>query len=114
MAGFKTAYLQREVYYDATVATDLEVGDLVAVTEASGTTPANVTKVTSLAAATHIVAQSDASLAPNQHVETELGRYDYWNYNTVAASTTEWKHVALYTIIDPTDVVIDTSRGETA
>lgn len=112
MAHFKTAYLQREVYYDATVAEELEIGDLVAVTEASGDTPASVTKVTSLASATHIVAQSDASLYPNDGVPTELGRYDYWNYNTVAASTTEWKHVALYKIIDTNDIVLD--DGETA
>lgn len=103
-AKFKTAYLQREIYVDATVTTDLEVLEMVTVTPPSGDTPASIAPATSPDTATHIIAQSDISATPYEHVPTELGRYDTWNYQTVAAST-EWKHVALYKIYDLDDLV---------
>lgn len=138
MASFKTAYLQREVELDvgvqATVQTDpwagvtarkadpdattvVMVGDLVSYTAASGTTPAFIKRVLSLASADYIVAQSDQTMEYG-HVPVENRDYRYnpivnGTQATVAANGPV-KKVALFKIVNPDDVIINTANGETA
>lgn len=104
MASFKTAYLQRELVFDAAVkgdnvyadtnvipaaasamdarkqATDTTVvivRDLVKYTPATTTVPGYIERVLSLADATHIVAQSDITLEYG-HVPVENRDYRYF------------------------------------
>lgn len=103
MAHFKTAYGQREIILDATVAVDMNVGDLVKVTfDASGY--AAVAKATGLSDATHIIAQSDMTMIHNKAVPVEHRDYKY--NPKVAASTTAKKKVAVFAIIDKNDVIV--------
>lgn len=102
-AHFKTAYLQREVVMDVKVATELKVGALCSYAAATGSTPATITGVETVAAAHYIVAQSDMTLEYG-HVPVENRNYAY--SNVVAASTAP-KRVALFKIIDPDDVELD-------
>lgn len=113
MASFKTAYLQREVNLDLDVvgSTALKVGDLVVVTPETTTVQGYMKKATSLAQATHMIAQSDQTLAYGHvPVENRDYRYDPSVAVTVAsnpaAKTSTWKHVALYEIIDKNDVIL--------
>lgn len=111
MAGFKTAYLQREVWLDLDVVGDCKVGDCVKVTAETATVQGYMQK-SSFANATHIVAQSDQTLAYGHvPVENRDYRYDPTVKQTVATAptgkTTTWKHVALYKIINKDDVVLD-------
>lgn len=110
LGEFKTAYLQREVYVDATVTEDLVVNQLVVLTPKSGSTPASISAASTAKEATHILAQSDVTATPYDRVPTELGRYDGWNYQKVAAPTDdvpyEWKHIALYKITDFDDIIV--------
>ena len=103
MAHFKTAYGQREIILDATVAVEMKVGDLAKVTfDASGY--AAVAKATGLSDATHIIAQSDMTMIHNKAVPVE--RRDYAYDPTVAASTSAKKKVAVFAIIDKNDVIV--------
>lgn len=114
MASFKTAYLQREVPLDLVVVVPanqtLKVGDLVVVTPETSTVSAYMQKAASLAAATHIVAQSDMTLGYG-HVPVENRDYRYSPLvaGTVTAVPTDktkpWKHVALYQIVDKNDII---------
>ena len=111
MAGFKTAYLQREVWLDLDVVGDCKVGDCVKVTAETSTVQGYMQKST-FANATHIVAQSDQTLAYGHvPVENRDYRYDLTVKGTVTQAptgkTTTWKHVALYKIINKDDVVLD-------
>ena len=101
MAHFRTAYDQREIPVDAKVAANVKVGDMVVLADDT------ITKTTTLETATHIVAQSDMTLEYG-HVPVEFRNYNY--DPTVKASTTK-KKVALYQIIDKTDIILD--EGET-
>lgn len=75
-AEFKTAYLQRAIPLDAAVVdTGLAVGALVTF-GLSGTTPV-VSAAASLEAATHIIAQSDMTLIPEDHPKTDYRDYRY-------------------------------------
>lgn len=114
MAGFLTAYLQREVYLDIDVVNDCKVGDFVVVTNETPTVQGYMTKATQAQVtgkqATHIVAQSDQTLAYGHvPVENRDYRYDPTVKGTVSVAptgkTTTWKHVALYKITNWDDVV---------
>ena len=113
MASFKTAYLQREINLDVDVvgSAALKVGDLVTLTDETSTVQGYIRKAASLAAATHIIAQSDQTLAYGHvPVENRDYRYDPSVAVTVASApsskTTTWKHVALYKIINKDDVIL--------
>ena len=97
-AKFRTAYDQREIVIDAKVAADVTVGTLVTVTFG---TPNNIAAASTLAAATHIIAQSDMTMEYG-HVPVENRDYRY--SDKVAASTVE-KKVALFQISDKNDVI---------
>lgn len=121
MAGFKTAYLQREVPLDLDVvgAASLKVGDLVTVTPETGTVQGYMVKAASLAAATHIIAQSDMTLGYG-HVPVEVQDYKYSPEVAVTRAaapttkTTTWKHVALYQIVDKNDIILDPDGNDHA
>ena len=105
MAHFKTAYLQREEWHDVDVvgSAALKVGDCVQLHEATSTVAAYIQKST-FANATHIIAQSDQTIGYG-HVPVENRDYRYHPEVAVTlaaapatATTTTWKHVALYRI----------------
>lgn len=119
MAEFKTAYLQREVPLDLDVVVAAngkipKVGDFVVVTGETATvqgymqlaTAAQVTNKT----ATHIIAQSDMTMAKG-HVPVELQDYRYSPNvagTVTAAPTTKtktWKKVALFKITNWDDII---------
>ena len=77
-ASFKTAYLQREVPMTVAVAGDkpLVVGEMVTLTAASGAVPASIKSAATVAAATHIIAQSDMTMEYG-HVPVEYRDYRY-------------------------------------
>ena len=102
MAHFKTAYGQREIILDATVANAMVVGDLAEVTFGENGYAA-VKKVTTLEAATHIIAQSDMTMIHDKTAPVEHTEYKY--NPTVAASETA-KKVAVFAIIDKNDVIV--------
>ena len=127
MAQFKTAYLQRMVPVDVVVVGAITsesgitnaatrkqaicVGDLVTYTAETATVSAYIGKAASLAAATHIVAQSDMTIADG-HVPTDRRDYRYSDFvaptNNVAPTdkTKPIKKVALYPIWDKEDIVL--------
>ena len=109
--SFKTAYLQREVPMDVAVigSAPLKVGQLVTLTVGASGKPDSIAAATTLTAATHIIAQSDMTLGYG-HVPVESR---VWNYSdkvattgTALATTTPVKHVALYSIMDATDIIV--------
>lgn len=101
-AKFKTGYLQRELVVDTQVAADMVVGTVVTL---SGT--GDSTKITAVADSTapanthYIVAQSDMTMN-RRDFATE--KYEYEYVDKVKASGT-LKKVALFKVIDPSDVV---------
>lgn len=113
MASFRTAYLQRELPLDLDVVgtSPLKVGDLVTVTPETATVTGYMVKAATLAAATHIIAQSDMTLGYG-HVPVELQDYKYSPEVAVTRAeapttkTNTWKHVALYQIIDKNDIIL--------
>lgn len=119
MASFRTAYLQREIYLDCDVvgSTALKVGDCVQYHEATATVAAYINKST-FANATHIVAQSDRTLAYG-HVPVENRDYRYNPEVAVTrssapttATTTTWKHVALFKIVNKEDVILAPDKSD--
>lgn len=111
-AHFRTGYLQREIPLEVAVKGDLAVKDLVTLTAANGSVPAYIAAAASLATATHIVAQSDMTM--NSHVKVEDRNYGYdpevaqtiASSGTVAAATPT-KLVALYAILDESDIIVE-------
>ena len=109
-AHFKTAYDQRELPLELAVKGDLHVGYLVKLTPDAGDVPAYIEAATSLADATHIVAQSDMTL---EYGHVPIENVDY-KYKDIVASTTsgaptnttETKRVALYPILDKDDLIV--------
>lgn len=101
MAHFRTAYDQREIPVDVKVAVQTKVGDMVVLADDT------ITKTNKLADATHIVAQSDMTMGYG-HVPVELRDHEY---NPVVAVSETKKKVALYQIVDKTDIILD--EGET-
>lgn len=120
MASFKTAYLQREIVEtcDVVGASPLKVGDYVKFTAATATVPAYIQKST-IANATHIIAQSDMTMEYG-HVPVENRDYRYKKdvACTQAAAptkaTTTQKKVALFKITDPNDVIPDADGSDHA
>lgn len=115
---FKTAYLQREIPLDAAVAGDgdFKVGQLVTLVSANAGKPQYFKAADTLAAATHIIAQSDMTMEYG-HVPVENRDYRYSDVvartntagvpttvSTVAA-TTEVKKVAVFKITNSDDVI---------
>ena len=100
MAQFKTAYLQREVRVDAKVAAEVKVGQLCTLSEGS------IAAKTSATAAVGdvIIAQSDMTVGKG-HVPVENRDHNY--SNKVAASTSA-KHVMVFFVTDPNDLVLTT------
>lgn len=109
--SFKTAYLQREIPMDVAVigSEPLHVGQLVTLTAAASGKPNSIAAANTLAAATHIVAQSDMTLGYG-HVPVENRDWNYKDEVAVTgsalATTTPVKHVALYAITDETDIIV--------
>lgn len=119
MASFKTAYLQKEEYYDLDVVgtSSLKVGDCVKLTEATSSVGAYIKK-SSLSEATHIIAQSDMTLEYG-HVPIEYRDYKYSDAvacttesNPTSTNGTSPKHVALFKIWDKSDIVLDADGGD--
>lgn len=115
-ASFKTAYLQREVPMTVAVAGDkpLVVGEMVTLTAASGAGPASIKSAATVAAATHIIAQSDMTMEYG-HVPVENMDYKYSDEvaATIAAAgpvtaSTPTKKVALFAITDKDDLIVKT------
>lgn len=147
MASFKTAYLQREIVVDVAVKGNstyagqegitpaeqayaarfasagadtsvLIVGDLVKLTPATGSTPAYIERVTSLAQATHIVAQSDQTVGYG-HVPVENRDYRYVpvvlnTFTGTVGATSPVKKCLLFRITNPEDIELNAAYGETA
>lgn len=99
MAHFKTAWMQKEQVLDVKVAADCKVGDMVALN------PDGVTldKTNSLSAADYIIAQSDMTMERG-HIPVE--QHDHRYSDKVAKSDT-LKKVAVFFILDESDIVLD-------
>lgn len=100
-AKFKTGYLQREIPVMGTLAADLHVGQICTFSGVDGTAIAAIGDSTNLTAGQWIVAQSDMTMGEG-HIPVENRDYRY--NDKVAASSTP-KHVALFRIDDPSDVI---------
>lgn len=102
-AKFKTAHGQREIPMDVAVigSTDLVVGQLVTLTAANGSVPAYISSASTVAAATHIVAQSDMTMEYG-HIPVEDRNYSYSDKVKVTAGTANasspTKKVALFAV----------------
>lgn len=120
MASFKTAYLQRADYMDVDVvgSAALKVGDCVQLVAASGSNAAYIQK-SSFANATHIIAQSDQTLAYG-HVPVENRDYRYdpsvATTKTAAPTTSNAtpKHVAVYKIVNKDDIILAADGSDVA
>ena len=121
MASFKTAYLQREIPLQLDVVNDCKVGDFVVVTNPTATVEGYMTKATAAQVtsktATHIVAQSDMTLAYGHvPVENRDYRYDPTVKGTVTqaptSKTNTWKQVALFKITNWDDIIPDADGGD--
>lgn len=144
MASLKTDYLVREVVLDTAVnatvnttdaaqtalskafqirqttpaaLTAMKVGDLVVLTPATATLPASIVRTLSLAAATHLVVQSDNTMGYG-HIPVENRDYRYFpmvngTYTGSLATTSPAKKVAVIKIDDRDNILIDASQGET-
>lgn len=97
MAHFKTGKDQYVLTLDAKVSEELKPGDLVTYTASTET----FAKASTLAAATHMIALSDETLAGG-FVRTD--NKTYAPTDKVAASTTK-KKVAVYPLFDKADVI---------
>lgn len=117
-ASFKTAYLQREIPMDIAVASDkpLVVGEMVTFTAPNNDVPGYIKSAATVAAATHIVAQSDMTMEYG-HVPVENRDYKYSDKvaATIAAAgpvaaSTPTKKVALFAITDKNDLIVKTAN----
>ena len=98
-AHFKTALGQREIVLDAKVATDMVVGTLCKYDTSTKVLSAS-TSATPVAG-DYIIAQSDMTMEYG-HVPVE--KQDHRYNPKVAASTSVVKKVAVFKVIDVTDV----------
>ena len=103
MAHFKTGWMQKEQVLDVKVSEDMKVGDMAALNEDGET----LDKTSSLAAADYIIAQSDETMEYG-HVPVEHRNY---GYSDKVAQSSSKKKVAVYFIIDESDIILDS--GET-
>lgn len=134
MAQFKTAYLQAAFPVDCVVVGSVNEGvevtstnrkaaicvnDFVVLTPEDGTKNAYIQKATTVAAATHIVAQSDMTIGQG-HAATDQRDYRYSPLvgATKASAPTNkadaLKHVALYPIWDKNDIIPDADGNDLA
>lgn len=97
--SFKTAYLQREVVLDVTLAAAVEVGDVVTVSAAGALT---IKAGNTVAVGDYIVAQSDQTMEYG-HVPVENRDY---RYNPAVAASATKKKVALFRINDVDDIIV--------
>lgn len=100
MAHFKTAYLQREIPVMATLAAQLKVGQVCTFDDVTGALAAAGDEA-AVVVGMYIVAQSDMTMG-EKHVPVE---YRDHRYSDVVAASTTPKHVALFRITDPSDVI---------
>lgn len=115
MAHFKTGYQQREIIVDAAVVgNDIVVGSLITLTPATDELPASIALAVSLASATHIVAQSDTT---QEYGHIAVENRDYKPSYSVAATytgnlaaTSVVKKVSLFTLIDKTDIILESTE----
>lgn len=98
-AEFKTAYLQRELQLDVTLAVAVEVGDVVSVSADGAMT---LKAGNTVAVGDYIVAQSDQTMGYG-HVPVELRDYRY--SPTVDISETK-KKVAVFRVNNVDDVIV--------
>ena len=104
MAHFKTAWMQKEQVLDKKVNADVKVGDLVYVGNGTnGKAADTLYKATSLTEADYIIAQSDMTMEYG-HIPVE--QHDHRYSDKVAASTSV-KKVAVFFIIDKSDIITD-------
>lgn len=104
MAHFKTAWQQKEQVLDKKVNEDVRVGDMVYVGD--GTAGKNVDtlyKTAILAEADYIIAQSDMTMEYG-HIPVE--QHDH-RYSDKVAKSTERKKVAVFFILDESDIILD-------
>ena len=134
MAQFKTAYLQAAFPADVVVVGSVNdgtevtsanrkaaicVGDLIVLTAETATVSAYISKATSLATATHIVAQSDMTVGEG-HVPTDRRDYRYSplvganKASAPSAKTDPLKKVALYPLWDKNDIILDADGNDLA
>ena len=99
-AQFKTAYLQRELVVDAKISTELAVGDVVTIAGTGDSATISKVANSTAPANTHfIVAQSDMTMDRRDYTKHQ------YEYSDKVAASTELKKVALFKVIDPSDVV---------
>ena len=101
-AHFKTAYLQREIVLDVQVAADMTVGTLVDLTGTGDSAKITAATSTTVSQGQYIVAQSDMTMNKRDYT---LHEFEY--SDKVKASTTV-KKVALFRVMDPSDIIAET------
>lgn len=113
-AEFKTAYLQRAIPLDAAIVdTGLAVGALVTF-GLSGTTPV-LSAAADLASATHIIAQSDMTLIPEDHPKTDYRDYRYSDaVKPLDASIKADTFIGAYATTSALPTAASTNVGKTA
>jgi predicted secreted acid phosphatase len=104
MAHFKTGYLQKEQVLDVKVGAEMHVGDMCVLNTENNT----LNKTLSLAQADYIIAQSDMTMEYG-HVPVEKRN---WAYSDVVAKSDSEKKVAVFFIIDESDIILDTTKNE--
>jgi hypothetical protein len=97
MAEFKTAYLQREVALDVKVAADVKVGQVCKL--ANDTITAST--ASAVAVGDVIIAQSDMTVGQG-HIKIENRDH---NYSDKVAASTDKKHVMVFVVSDPSDII---------
>lgn len=114
-ASFKTAYLQREIVLDVALAdasNDFSVKQLVTLNAAADGAPQYLTAAATLAAATHIIAQSDMTMEYG-HVPVENRDYAYSDVvkrtvtGAAAVAASPLKRVAVFKIVNADDVIVE-------
>lgn len=104
MAHFKTGWQQKEQVLDKKVNEDVNVGDMVYVGDGSnGKAVDTLYKADSLANASYIIAQSDMTMEYG-HIPVE--QHDH-RYSTKVAKSTTLKKVAVFFIVDKSDIILD-------
>lgn len=104
MAEFKTAWNQREVRIDATLAADLKVGQVC--TYNTGTKA--LAAATALAAGNVIIAQSDMTMGKNRFIDPVTGHDYEHKYSDVVKASTTAKPVMVFVVNDVTDITTRT------
>lgn len=104
MAHFKTAWQQKEQVLDKKVNEDVKVGDMVYVgVQEDSEQVDTLYKTNLLEKADYIIAQSDTTMEYG-HIPVE--QHDH-RYSDKVARSTEKKKVAVFFIIDESDIILD-------